>query len=288
MGFIARRSSGAQIWVPGAHGMLGLAVCHALSTAGHAVSGLTKAELNALELQPDSIPLKAGDIVINCIGLVNRRLASAGQADFMLINALWPRVLADHCVANEAHLVHISTDCVFAGAGAPHNETARPDASDLYGRSKALGEPANARVVRSSIIGPELHNHYSLLCWLLGHPHGASVSGYTNHLWNGVTTLQMGTSLAKMIELGVHRENGILHLHSNDVSKFELLQIMNRQLRGDLQVQPVLANEPRDMRLATANAPRLQSLAVPPLEEQIAALKPLCSSKGFWTKGLPA
>lgn len=285
---IARRSAGPQVWVLGAHGMLGVAVCHAMTAAGHAVSGLVRAQLDAHALQPSALPVLDGDVVVNCIGLVNRRLATLDEAAFLRVNALWPRLLADLCQAHQAHLIHVSTDCVFSGADGPHDESASPDADDVYGRSKALGEPMNACVVRSSIVGPELRNHYSLLCWLLGHDRGATVPGYVNHLWNGVTTLQMGHCLARVIDLGLHRRPGVLHLHSNDVSKFELLSMMNRHLRGDLIVKPVAAEQARDMRLRTVDPGRLRKLDVSALDDQIAALTPLCSPRGHWIGPVPA
>jgi len=43
--------------------------------------------------------------------------------------------------------------------------------------------------LRASIIGPEPKAHVSLLDWFLGQKKDAAVNGFTNHQWNGVTTL---------------------------------------------------------------------------------------------------
>jgi dTDP-4-dehydrorhamnose reductase len=280
---LLRRSAGPQAWVLGAHGMLGLAVLHHLHQAGHAVGGVTRRNLDASTLAPRQLPLGPGDTVVNCIGLINRRLGQAGEAEFLRVNSLWPRLLAEACERAGARLVHVSTDCVFAGAGAPHDERAQPDATDLYGQSKAWGEPANALVLRSSIVGPELAHRYSLMCWLLGQPAGATVPGYANHLWNGVTTLQFARCIAGLIESGDVARPGLLHLHSDDVSKLELLTMMSQTFRPDLVVESTRASEPRDMRLATCHPQRLRAMSVPPLREQIRALAAVSDANGRWT-----
>ena len=63
-------------------------------------------------------------------------------------------------------VIHFSTDCVFSGNRGAYTEEDEPDAEDLYGRTKFLGEVAgaNALTLRTSIIGRELgaHSH----CWI--------------------------------------------------------------------------------------------------------------------------
>ena len=61
----------------------------------------------------------------------------------------------------------------------PHN------ASDYYGRTKSLGEPAGAMNIRTSIIGEEAGQARSLMSWILSQK-GNEVKGFTNHLWNGL------------------------------------------------------------------------------------------------------
>ena len=51
------------------------------------------------------------------------------------VNALFPHRLAGLARACGARLIHLSTDCVFAGREGNYDERARPDAEDLYGRT---------------------------------------------------------------------------------------------------------------------------------------------------------
>jgi dTDP-4-dehydrorhamnose reductase len=62
-------------------------------------------------------------------------------------------------------LIHFSTDCVFSGTKGNYKETDLPDAQDIYGRSKLLGQISysNTLTLRTSIIGHELQTKYSLL-----------------------------------------------------------------------------------------------------------------------------
>ena len=95
-------------------------------------------------------------------------------------------------IKEKIYFIHISTDCVFSGKDGNYDELGMSDAEDLYGKSKIVGEILgnNKSVIRSSIIGPEQGSGRSLLNWFLNNE-SHELSGYRNHLWNGVTTLNL-------------------------------------------------------------------------------------------------
>ena len=74
------------------------------------------------------------------------------------VNAVGPRNLALAARRLGATLVHVSTDYVFDGAGAPYDEWAAPDPISEYGRSKLAGEVEASRslpecyVVRTAVV----------------------------------------------------------------------------------------------------------------------------------------
>ena len=82
---------------------------------------------------------------------------------------MFPHQLLALCQASDARLIHISTDCVFAGHIGMYTEDNIADAEDLYGRSKYLGEVSGegGLTLRSSIIGRELSTSSGLIEWFL-------------------------------------------------------------------------------------------------------------------------
>jgi dTDP-4-dehydrorhamnose reductase len=272
----------ASIVVLGATGMLGTALVYQLRQAGHRVWPVDRSHLDAAHLDAGDplsrLELEGVDYVVNALGLINRRLPS-GALDFYLVNSLFPRLLADHCQARDVRLIHISTDCVFDGHGAPHTEDDEPTASDLYGRSKALGEPANCLVLRTSIIGPERHNHYSLLSWLLAQ--SGTCHGYRNHAWNGMTTIQ----LSRIVDQIVRRDlycHGRRHVFSRDTTKLEVLQLIQAAYRHPIEIVAWDDVNGRDTRLRTIYARFIQPLEIADLADQIAELPHLSDERGRW------
>src|SRR5688500_76725 len=80
------------------------------------------------------------DVVVNCIGVVKQSAAGSDVVTSLQLNALFPQRLAQLCRASGARLIHISTDCVFSGRKGGYVESDTPDAEDVYGRTKLLGE----------------------------------------------------------------------------------------------------------------------------------------------------
>ena len=107
------------------------------------------------------------DVVINCIGVIKQLPIANNPVDCISINSILPHVIATECASLNIRFIQISTDCVFSGSKGRYNENDYPDATDLYGRSKQLGEvyDGSALTIRTSIIGHELNGKYGLLEW---------------------------------------------------------------------------------------------------------------------------
>jgi dTDP-4-dehydrorhamnose reductase len=81
------------------------------------------------------------DAVVSCGAWTDVDGCEADPERAFLTNALGVRHLAVACARVGAHLVHVSTDYVFAGdQEAPYREWDRPDPRSVYGRSKLGGE----------------------------------------------------------------------------------------------------------------------------------------------------
>ena len=164
-------------------------------------------------------------VVVNCIGLVKQLASVNDPLQVVPINTLLPHRLAALCETTAARLVHISTDCVFSGTKGGYRETDFPDASDLYGRTKLLGEVdyPHAITLRTSMIGHELTGSHSLLSWFLAQ-HG-SVKGFTRVIFSGLPTVEL-SRVVRDVVLPRSDLRGIYHVAAKPISKYELLQLV--------------------------------------------------------------
>ena len=178
-------------------------------------------------------------VVINCIGIVKQVDAARDAVAVMQVNALFPHRLADLCGSLGARLIHISTDCVFSGRRGGYRESDRPDADDLYGRSKQLGEVIRpgCLTLRTSIVGRQLSGAHGLVDWFLGH-RGGAVDGYSRAVFSGLTTLELARVLAAVVS--DHGDlAGLYHVASEPISKNELLSRINVEMGLGVQIKSV-------------------------------------------------
>jgi dTDP-4-dehydrorhamnose reductase len=177
------------------------------------------------------------DVVVNCVGLVKQLAGANDPLQAVPINTLLPHRLAALCRATGARLVHISTDCVFSGAKGNYRETDFPDACDLYGRSKLLGEVdyPHAITLRTSIIGHELSGNRSLVNWFLAQQ--GVVKGFTRAIFSGLPTVELAAVVRDMVL--PHKElHGIYHVASMPISRFDLLRLVATAYRKDIEIDP--------------------------------------------------
>lgn len=172
---------------------------------------------------------EAYDAVINCIGLLNQ-VADNNQGMATYLNSYLPHLIADSLKDKKTKVIHMSTDCVFAGNTGPYYEDSLRDGLSFYDRSKALGELEDDKnlTFRNSIVGPDMNeNGIGLFNWFMKQK--GTISGYTGAMWTGVTTL----TLAKAMEQAI-KENlcGLYNLVNNEsISKFDLLCLFNKYFR---------------------------------------------------------
>lgn len=203
--------------------------------------------------------LKGRDWIINAIGIIKPYIKDDDPQKIqnaVLINAIFPHNLATAVEKLNIKVIQIATDCVWDGRKGKYLETDPHDPVDVYGKTKSLGEVYSPKVfhLRSSIIGPEQKNHFSLMDWFLFHPKGAKVDGYINHQWNGITTLHF----AKICE-GIIRKNPKLpHIQhiipADSINKAKLFKIFAAHFdRQDIKISFVKAKENVDRTLETIN-----------------------------------
>lgn len=237
--------SDTRILVLGAAGMLGNAVYRFMSQIGRFdVRGTVR---SANSVTPFSAELRNGlmsnvdldnfdtlsdvlrkvrpDVVINCVGLVKQLSAANDPLLAVPVNTMLPHRLARLCALGGARLVHVSTDCVFDGKKGSYTENDVPNAYDLYGRSKLLGEVdyPNAVTLRTSIIGHELSGAHGLIDWFLSQK--GPVRGFARAIFSGLPTVELARVMAEYV-IPARDLTGVYHVSAEPISKLDLLRLV--------------------------------------------------------------
>lgn len=249
----------SKILILGAGGMLGSTLFRLLPNFGHEVYGtLRQSKLsqyinssfskpenlifNIDVLNSDQLSLAISqvnpDIIINCIGII-KQLDIANDPLYVIpINSLLPHRLSELAERFKARLIHISTDCVFDGKTGNYSELDKPNADDLYGKSKELGEVKDKQHVltlRTSLIGHELHSNHSLVDWFLSQTE--QVHGYQKAIFSGLTTIEIANVINNNI---IPKTNfyGLYQLAVNPISKNDLLILIKEIYGKDTKIVP--------------------------------------------------
>ena len=178
------------------------------------------------------------DVVVNCVGAVKQAEAGQQAIPAIRINSLFPHQLAALCREHSARMVHVSTDCVFSGSRGNYSENDVPDATDIYGRSKLLGEVAGKGflTLRTSLIGRELRGALGLLEWLISN-RGGTVRGFSRAVFSGFTTKALAAEIAHLIE-GHPELGGVWHLAAQPIDKLTLLTMLDDALQLGIEIVP--------------------------------------------------
>ena len=166
------------------------------------------------------------DIVLNCVGIIKQLDAAKNALISIATNSLLPHRLAGICGTVGARLVHVSTDCVFDGRRGFYSEADFPDANDLYGRTKLLGEVdyPHAITLRTSIIGHEAAGAVSLVDWFLSQT-GPRVKGFRKAIYSGLPTVELARVVRDVVAPRPDLR-GLWHVASDPINKYDLLQLV--------------------------------------------------------------
>ncbi|MCJ7730076.1 MAG: SDR family oxidoreductase [Sedimentisphaerales bacterium] len=177
--------------------------------------------------------------IINCVGIIKQLETANDPLISISINSLLPHRLAGLCRATGARLIHISTDCVFSGNQGMYKESDISDATDLYGRTKFLGEVSgpNCLTLRTSIIGRELESHNGLIEWFL-RPDQKEIRGFRRVIYTGLTTIALESVLELVMEAS-EELTGVYQLSSDPINKYDLLLLARDAFGVSTNIVPV-------------------------------------------------
>ena len=228
-----------KILVLGKNGMLGHVVYNYFKENGYEVFGtdINNCEIiydayKDQELIEEILKNVKPDVVINCIGILNK-MAEENKHLAVKLNSLLPHYLDSLSEKFNFKFIHVSTDCVFEGTKGKYDENYLADATSFYGRSKALGEINNNRslTLRTSIVGPDSNpKGIGLFQWFMQSEN--EVSGYKKVIWTGVTTIELAKCMEKAIKNNV---TGLNHVVNNlEIPKYDLLDLFKKVMNKDI------------------------------------------------------
>lgn len=178
------------------------------------------------------------DVIINAVGVIKQKAEARDVVKTLEVNAIFPHKVARSANEINARFISFSTDCVFDGSKGNYTEEDRPNATDLYGLSKYLGEvdEDGCLTLRTSIIGREISTSRSLVEWFLSNQ-GGTVKGFSNAIYSGFPTIVVARLISDIIE-NHQNLSGIYHLSSEPINKFDLLKLIGEKLKLDINIEP--------------------------------------------------
>ena len=232
---------------------------------------ITGVDVDRLDTLEAALDRARPDVVVNCVGVVKQLAAAKDPIPSIGINALYPHLLARAARGRGARVIHISTDCVFDGVAGGYTEDVLTNATDLYGRTKALGEigGAGALTVRTSIIGRELSGTSGLVEWFLSR-RGGTADGYRGAIFSGFTTAALTAILLRVIAEQPALE-GLYHVSAPAIDKHTLLGRLDAAFGTGVTIAP--RDEPRiDRSLDSSRFQAATGMTPPGWDAMIAAL----------------
>lgn len=249
--------SGPRILIVGATGMLGHEVLQVLASDFDVWAACRRPEalpeaivpperlIAGLDARNPSVARELTarvqpDVVVNAVGIVKQRAEANDAVPSILVNSVWPHALADACDAEGARLVHVSTDCVFSGERGSYRESDTPDATDLYGRSKLLGEVTerdSAVTLRTSIVGWQLAGESGLFEWFAAHRE-EPLRGYRRAVFSGLSTHALAVVIRDVV-IPDESLSGLWHVSADPIDKFTLLMSLAEAIGWSVDITPV-------------------------------------------------
>ena len=263
-----------RVLIFGANGMLGRTLLDYFEQQDYPAVGISRNEFDIYKSDNEElrelIKFNKPEFIINAAGVIVQKFNLYSIEEIVKVNSIFPINLYKLSKEERSNVIHITTDCVYDGSKGNYDENDLFDAGDVYGMTKCAGERLGAMNIRTSIIGKEEGSDYSLLSWAKAN-RGKKINGYKNHFWNGVTTLYLAELIDIIIDKGLYQP-GTFHLHSPSVvSKYELLQIINRVYGLDLTIEPFDHKKKIDRSLKSIY--KLQNIVTKDIDLQVKQLK---------------
>jgi len=251
-----------KIVILGASGMVGGIISNYLKRKEHIITCFSRKKMSYTDTLFDIfdysnllslerwVEIYKPHAIINCIGLLVKDCED-NPANAIYINSQFPHFLENMTKDTNTKIIHLSTDCIFNGDSIiPYCEDSLPDETNWYGRSKALGEINNNKdlTLRQSIIGPAPQKkNTGLFNWIFTQKE-SSVKGFSNVMWNGITTLELAKNIEKIL-IDIPQLSGIQQLIPDNeiISKYDLLLLIKKKWNLPVEIEKI--SEPHSFKI---------------------------------------
>ena len=262
-----------RLFILGANGLLGRHIQAEAQSQNVDYTPISRESMPDIENQLSNpnqfvrdLKLASTDVVINALGVTRHRIErgdpGADLDSVEKINTQLPQALGEQAIETGFKVIQIGTDCVFSGERGNYLEDDPYDATDVYGRSKGIGESApGLTVIRASFVGPSGFKSPYLWDWVEHQEPGARLNGYSNVFWNGVTA-EIHAKVSVSVAFQGFPMEGTQHLvPEGQLSKGELVGLLAKASgRFDLGINPVEVETPKNLTLSTKNPSRNSAL----------------------------
>ena len=240
-----------KVLVLGHKGMLGHVVCQYLKDQ--------EVDVDTVNYRWPSLEFKKqvkeyrGDYIINCIGAIPQK------RDKFQINYKLPTWID---INSKAKIIHPGSD---------YEENTKGYYQSKYIASHWIkNHSKNTKIIKSSIIGPEIKTKYSLLEWFLLQE--KNIQGYSDYYWNGNTTLTWAEECYKVLkDWGRYDKETILE--GKCTSKYNLLLNIKQVFGKQTQIIPT--------KTELINKCLKGDIKTPPIEQQLLKLKSWIDKNNF-------
>ena len=257
-----------KVWISGANGHLGQALCTRLDREKYQLIATDVAEVDVTV--PAEVRAFADanrpDVIINCTGFNDEDGCETDPDRAYRVNALGPRNLALACEKINARLIHISTDYVFSGTangGVALDESALPAPISAYGQTKLLGEQYVERfcrrhfIVRTAWLYSAYGKNFVKTMVRLGQTHD-KITVVNDQLGNPTNAVDLAYHILK---LAVSHDYGIYHCTGSGIcSWYDFASEIIRLSGLPCTVKPVTSAQYKEMNPKSADRPAWSAL----------------------------
>lgn len=289
-----------RLFITGISGLLGVNLA-LLARDRHRVSGcylhhqvsMDGVEVVRLDLTHPG-PLEAAigriepDVIIHTAGLTNVDECEANPKLARRLNVDVAGEVARVAAERQARLVYVSSDHLFAGTLAWHDETDRPAPVNVYARTKVEAETLvqaacpQALIVRTNFFGWGTPVRTSFSDWILAAlRRDEELRMFTDVFFTPILINDLGEVILELLSTtasGLYHVAGGERLSKHDFAQrlAEVFDVAHPRIRpASVEEAPLRARRPKDMSLRTDKVARLLGRRMPAVGEGLAGLRRL-------------